>query len=366
MPVTLSDVARRAGVSEATASRVLNGRRYVATATRERVEEAVRTLDYIPNRAARDLSLSRTATVALLVHHRQYPAGGEGTFGSRVLQGAAHALRASGHDLLYTSVDDEGVSSLSRLSVLRPGRSDGAMLLGPAFPPAAVDSLSAMRPTVLIDNLHPGTDAVAADNGPAVQALTTHLLDLHGCRSVACIAGPIEWPSTAERVAGYEAAVTAAGRPARVIHAAETTMRDGATATATLLDGGPVDAIVAVNDAMAIGALHELRSRGIHPRPAVVGFDDIAWAELTDPPLTTVAVNAAEMGARAAMLLLERISDPLAAPRVERITTTIKIRRSCGCEATGTEQDHDDRFSSRLGHNTHDAVGVPGGDGTHV
>lgn len=334
MPATLADVARRAGVSEATASRALNGRRYVAAATQARVDEAVRSLDYVPNRAARDLSLSRTATIALLVHHRQYPAGGEGTFGSRVLHGVERALRANGHDLLYVTVDDEAVESLPRLPALRPGRSDGAILLGPAFPRAAVDALRAERPTVLVDNLHDGTDAVAADNRPAVEALTRHLLADHGYRGVACIAGPEAWPSTAERVAGYAAAMDAASLPTRIVHAAETTMRDGASATAELLDGGPTDAIVAVNDAMAIGALHELRARGDGAAAAaVIGFDDIAWAELTVPPLTTVAVNAVEMGARAADLLLDRIAHPLTPPRVERITTTLRIRRSCGCPA---------------------------------
>lgn len=356
MPATLADVARRAGVSEATASRALNGRRYVAAATRARVDEAVQSLDYVPNRAARDLSLSKTATVALLVHHRQYPAGGEGTFGSRVLHGVARALRAAGHDLLYVTADDEAVDSLSRLPALRPGRSDGAILLGPAFPHHAVDALRARRPTVLVDNLHDDTDAVAADNRPAVEALTIHLLADHGYRDVACIAGPDDWPSTAERVAGYTTAMEAAGLPTRVVHAAETTMRDGASATATLLAGERVQAIVAVNDAMAIGAIHQLRAHADGPATAVVGFDDIAWAELTVPPLTTIAVNAVEMGARAAELLLQRIAQPLAPPRVVRITATPRIRRSCGCPAADAIRDHEDRSSP----------GIPGGDGIHV
>lgn len=98
MAATLSDVARRAGVSEATASRVLNRRRHVAASTRLVVEEAARDLDYVPNRAARDLSTARTATVALLVHHAQYPAHGEGTFSSRVVDGVSRALRRAGDD----------------------------------------------------------------------------------------------------------------------------------------------------------------------------------------------------------------------------------------------------------------------------
>lgn len=196
---------------------------------------------------------------------------------------------------------------------------------------------------------------MAADNRPAVEALTRHLLDDHGYRRVACIAGPEAWPSTAERVAGYTAAMASTGLTPRVIHAAETTLRDGASATATLLAGGRVEAVVAVNDAMAIGALHELRGHPDGAATAVTGFDDIAWAELTVPPLTTVAVNAVEMGAQAADLLLERIANPLAPPRVVRITTTPRIRRSCGCSAGDAVRDHG-----------HPVQGTPGGDGIHV
>ncbi|MGH2418074.1 MAG: LacI family DNA-binding transcriptional regulator, partial [Candidatus Limnocylindria bacterium] len=129
MAVTLSDVARRAGVSQATASRVLNKRRYVAATTRLLVEEAVRDLDYVPNRAARDLSTARTATVALLVHHAQYPSHGEGTFSSRVVDGISHALRRAGYDLLYVPVDDTAVRRMAGLAAVRPGRSDGVVVL---------------------------------------------------------------------------------------------------------------------------------------------------------------------------------------------------------------------------------------------
>lgn len=360
MPATLADVARSAGVSEATASRVINGRRHVAAATRDRVQAAADTLDYVPNRAARDLSLSRTATVALLVHHRQYPAAGEGTFGSRVLDGAAAALRARGHDLIYATLDDDAVLGMHRLPLLRHGRTDGALLLGPAFPAAAITTWrSAGRPTVLIDNLHDGLDAVLSDNRDPVRQLTQHLYDDHGYRAIGCIAGPVDWLSTAERVDGYREAMAVAGAEARIVHAPQTTIRDGAAAIGELRRGGALEAVVAVNDAMALGALHA--TRGDPAAPAVVGFDDIAWAALAEPPLTTVAVNSWEMGALAAELLLERIADPTAPPRTARIAATIRIRRSCGCEAA-TAQPDDHRSSSSLGHD-HGATSAPRGEG---
>ncbi|MEO8510301.1 MAG: LacI family DNA-binding transcriptional regulator [Chloroflexota bacterium] len=334
LTVTLSDVARRAGVSEATASRVLNRRRYVSAQTRLRVKAAARDLDYVPNRAARDLSMARTATITLLVHHAQYPAHGEGTFSSRVVDGVSRALRQSGYDLLYVPVDDEAVTRLAALAATRSSRSDGVIVLGPAFPRAALESLAMTgRPAVTIDNRHPGLDAVLADNALAMCVLTRHLVIDHGYGRLACLAGPARWPSTQERVAGIRAVAASAGATLRVLHARETTMRDGAAMTQRLADEAP-EALMAINDAMAIGALHRLRHLGGAWQPAITGFDDIAWAQLTDPPLTSVDVDATAVGVEAARLLMARIAtahtDALPAREV-RVPATVRLRRSCGC-----------------------------------
>lgn len=330
MAITLSDVARRAGVSEATASRVLNGRRYVAAATRIRVVAAAQDLDYVPNRAARDLSTARTATIALLVHHAQYPAHGEGTFSSRVVDGVSRALRREGYDLLYVPVDDDSVGRVAGLAAVRRGRSDGVIALGPAFPHDGIDALRADgRAVVLIDNRAPGVDAVLADNRPAMVKLARHLVEQHGYRSLACVAGPADWPSTAERVDGVRMTARANDVDLRILHAGETTMRDGAKMAARLLDEPP-DAVLAVNDAMAIGALHRLRGLPASVRPAVTGFDDIAWARLTDPPLTTVAVDAGAIGQAAATLIIKRIASETEGREV-RVPGTLRLRRSCGC-----------------------------------
>lgn len=103
---------------------------------------------------------------------------------------------------------------------------------------------------------------------------------------------------------------------------------------AARLSDDPPEVVVAVNDAMAIGALHRFRALPPERRPAVTGFDDIAWAQLTDPPLTTVAVDAFEVGAGAAALLMARIAAPdrISLPvREVRVPAIVKLRRSCGC-----------------------------------
>lgn len=334
MAATLSDVARRAGVSEATASRVLNGRRYVASGTRLRVEEAAQELDYLPNRAARDLSTARTDTIALLLHHAQYPAHGEGTFSSRVVDGISAALRHAGYDLLYVPIDDEAVGRMRGVAAVRAGRSDGVLALGPAFPRSAIIGLAAAgRPVVTVDNRVTGVDAVLAENHAPMAKLTRHLIDDHGYRRLACLAGPAGWPSTAERVAGVTDTAEDRGAAVQVLHATETTMRDGAELATALIDEMP-DAVLAVNDAMAIGAMHRFRALPPGRRPAITGFDDIGWAELTDPPLTSVAVDAGQIGARAAELLVSRIAtpDPDTLPvREVRVPAIVRLRRSCGC-----------------------------------
>lgn len=337
MAATLLDVARRAGVSEATASRVLNGRPYVALATRERVERAALDLDYVPHHAARGLSTARTATVALLVHHAQYPAHGEGTFTSRVVDGISRALRRAGHDLLYVPVDDRGVRHLAHHPTVRSGRADGIVVLGPAFPRAAIRTLhSGGRPMILVDNRLPGVDAVLADNRGGMRTLSRHLTEEHGYRRLACFAGPAAWPSTAERVAGVRDAAAETDASLVVFRSRQTTMRDGAT-LAERLPPGTADVIVAVNDALALGALHRLR--GTHAgAPPVTGFDDIAWAAMADPALTTVAVDAGAMGSAAANLLLERMGaaggDSSLPAREIRVPASVQLRQSCGCPAS--------------------------------
>jgi LacI family transcriptional regulator len=198
---------------------------------------------------------------------------------------------------------------------------------------------------VLVDNRVDGlaVDAVMADNQPAADALTEHLIRAHSARRLVCLGGPAHWPSTVERVAGCRLAARRAGLHPTVIHAAETTIRDGAAAALRLLDDPP-DAVVAVTDAMAIGAMHRLSALPRQRRPAVVGFDDIAWAQLTDPPLTTVAIDAELMGATAARRLLAVIQaggELGREPMVERIPGSLRLRASCGC-------DHQSAAASRM------------------
>jgi LacI family transcriptional regulator len=340
MDATLLDVARRARVSEATASRVLNRRRYVAPATRARVEQAALELDYVPNQAARELSTAQTTTIVLLVHHSQYPADGEGTFSSRVVDAISRHLREHGYDLLYVPVDDTGARDLARLGPIRPGRAGGIIVLGPAFPRPSLRALAATgRAMTLVDNRLPGVDAVLADNRSGMRALARHLLDDHGYQSLACLAGPAAWPSSSERLAGIRDVAEPSGVRVHVLRARETTLRDGAQLAAHVQALRP-DAVMAVNDALAVGVLHGMRSAGAGRLPTT-GFDDVAWAALVEPPLTTMAVDATAIGEEAAGRLLARMAaDGRSMPPFEiRVPATVRLRRSCGC---GTPQSDPD------------------------
>jgi DNA-binding LacI/PurR family transcriptional regulator len=201
--------------------------------------------------------------------------------------------------------------------------------------------VAAGRAVVTIDDRVAGADAVLAENRAPMAALVRHLGQVHRQRRIACVAGPARWPSTSERVAGIRDGARDVGATVSVHRARETTIRDGAGLVDRLLDDRP-DAIVAVNDAMAIGVLHRLRVLPPARRPAVTGFDDISWAALTDPPLTTVAVDAPGIGITAARLLLDRLSAAVqeALPGREiRVAATLRVRSSCGCQEAGSDSE---------------------------
>jgi LacI family transcriptional regulator len=199
--------------------------------------------------------------------------------------------------------------------------------------------LAARTPIVLVAGsaAEPHADVICADNWSGATALACHLIERHSRRRLYYVAGPLEAPDALERrrafeeaVARYPAAILAGcyqGRFAAI--SGQLAVREILTQTHQELP----DAIVCCNDQMAIGAMRELQTSGIRVPAdiAVVGFDDIHLGAMLTPPLTTVRQSMRLMGERACMLLLERIADPAAARRVERLPTELIVRESCGC-----------------------------------
>ncbi|XVV10684.1 LacI family DNA-binding transcriptional regulator [Actinoplanes sp. CA-131856] len=318
---TLEDVARVAGVSRATVSRVINGIRNVDPQLHEVVWDAVGQTGYVPNRLARSLVTRRTGTVALVVSdsetHDDDPFMGRffaDPYFGRVVGGLMSVLRREGVQLALQIVGtDEGKKRL--VGDLRSGQADGAIVLSlPAVDPlpdmlaqAGVPAVMIGRPAepVPIDYVD-----LANDTGAAMAA--EHLLS-RGCRRVGMISGPADVPASSDRVSGFRRAMARHGHGWVPMAPGNFTRESGETAMRTLLAEHPaLDGVFVANDLMALGALLALReaSRTVPTDVAVIGFDDSSAATAATPPLTTIRHPLEDMAAEAARLLLARVEEP--------------------------------------------------------
>jgi LacI family transcriptional regulator, galactose operon repressor len=354
--VTLYDVARRAGVSIATVSRVLHGQDRVRDSTRARVRAAIEELGYVPDGAAQSLATSRKEVIGLVcVEHtglkpNQYDIESMSLlFYDEVLRGVEARIRERHWSLLLTYLREdemlgillqEDESVLPRLLTLS-GKVDG-LLIGEGVVAASLVARLAQRlPVVVIagDPAQRAADVVAADNWSGTTAIVEHLVVEHGRRRLFHVDGPATAPDAkVRRLAMQE--VIAAHPPAELTgsYTGRFSVRSGEDAGEQLLAGAGAggalpDAIVCANDQMAIGVLRALAVHGVRVPDdvAVVGFDDIFPASLCDPPLTTVHQPIRRMGERACDRLFKRIADPSLRPKVELLPPELVLRSSCGC-----------------------------------
>jgi DNA-binding LacI/PurR family transcriptional regulator len=314
---TLEDVAARAGVSRATASRVINGSPRVTEETRAAVEQAVKALRYTPNRAARSLAGRTSDTVALVVSEPSARLFGDPFFAGTV-RGVAAALAETRYQLVLLATQGDDDRARVERHLLQ-GTTDGALLLSTrADDPLPRRLAREGLPCVIAGR--PAADApvgyVDADNEGGARAAVEHLLE-RGREVIGTVAGPADMAVGADRYEGWRAALLAAGlKPSRSLGArADFTRAGGAAAAERLLERVPaVDAVFAASDLMALGVLDTLRARGrrVPDDVALVGFDDSELAPAADPPLTSVRQPIEQMGREMAALLLARLggADP--------------------------------------------------------
>jgi LacI family transcriptional regulator len=355
--VTLYDVARQAGVSIATVSRVLHGQEPVRESTRDRVRAAIKELGYVPDGAAQSLARSRKDVIGLVcVEHtglnpNQYDIESMSLlFYDEVMRGVEALIRERHWSLLITYLrEDENPGAtpqedepvLPRLQALS-GKVDGLLIGEGVVPATALARLARRLPVVVVagDADLRGVDVVAADNWSGAHALVTHLVVDHRRRRLYHVDGPESAPDAKTRRLAMQAVID--GQPdAKLVgaHSGRFSVRSGEAAADRMLAefggvGGQLpDAIVCANDQMAIGVLRTLTARGIRVPDdiAIVGFDDIYPATLCDPPLTTVRQPIRGIGERACEQLIERIANPTLRPSVELLPTELVIRSSCGC-----------------------------------
>ncbi|MBB5961623.1 LacI family DNA-binding transcriptional regulator [Planomonospora venezuelensis] len=319
---TLEDVARAAGVSRATVSRVINGIRNVDPAIQEAVRQAVAATGYVPNQAARSLVTRRAGVVALVVSGASGEEPGEPSpgqvftdpFFGRVASGIIGFLRPRGiHPILMFADDAETRAQV--LTYLRQGNADGALLvsthaedllprlLADAGLPAVLFARPAEPiPISYVDVEHRTGAKLAAD----------HLV-ARGRRRVATITGPPNLPAAQARLAGFRDAMAVHGHPYIPCAEGNFTYHSGEAAMERLLAEHPgLDGVFAANDVMAQAALFVLRQHGLRvPEDvAVIGFDDSSVAAASRPALTTVRHPVEDMAAEMARLLLARVDQP--------------------------------------------------------
>ena len=339
--VTLYDVARLAGVSTATVSRVVHGQDRVRESTRERVQQAIEELGYVPDGAAQSLSRRRKDVIGLVCVEREVDYIDIENVGllyyDEVLRGVEACIRHRNWSLLITFMQGDR-PDFSRMDALS-GKVDG-ILIGEGFVASSIiERLAARVPVVVIAGT-PGeraADVVAADNFSGSAAIITHLIAEHGKRRLFHLDGPSNSPDASQRRQALEY-VLHSNPQCQLIGSAQgiLSVRSGELAGENLLvryGTALPDAVVCANDQMAIGVLRAFAAGGVRvPEDvAVVGFDDIALGSLYDPALTTVHQPMRMLGERACALLLDRIADPDRSPAAELLPTELVLRASCGC-----------------------------------
>jgi LacI family transcriptional regulator len=308
MYVSLKDVAARSGVSFQTASKVLNGRPGVVSAsTRERILRAAAELGYVPNAMARGLVRRASVTVGVLADDFSDLAV------SQFVLAAQRAAAGRGHGALISSVHADVDVELAVRKLLEY-RVDGILVAAPSLEddPGLGAALRGPLPVVSINRIHGGgVPTIGSDHKVTGALAAEHLLDL-GHRRIGTVTGPRRRQVVQSRMRGFRAALEAAGAPLpewRVVEA-DWTYAGGWAAAHRLLDADPaVTAVFVHNDVMAVGALKALHERGrrLPADCSVVGCDDLSFAGYLVPPLTTVRIPFQETGERAATLLLDHI-----------------------------------------------------------
>jgi len=300
---TIRDVARRAQLSVATVSRVLNGFDNVSQQAKQKVGEAVRELGYVPHAGARSLSLSRTSAIGVVLPDLH------GEFFSEIVRGMDREASRRGYLLLLSNLHAGSEQATMALRAMH-GRVDGLIVMAPHLKAEELAAALPPLPAMLI-NTRDGTGArssIHLDNAAGVAAVVEHLVSL-GRKRLVHIAGPAGNIDAEERALAFRTACAAHGLKCEIVRG-DFEEESGERGIRQLLDRGhSFDAVFAANDNMAIGALQALRAAGLSVPGdvAVAGFDDIPLARHLS--LTTVRVRIAELGERALMRLLDSFGE---------------------------------------------------------
>ncbi len=333
MPSVIERIARELDISTASVSRALNDRPGVGAELRERILAKARELNYTPSLTARGLATAQTFAIGFFVREKPGLPMHADPFYGEILLGVEQACANSDYHVIVATLTEDNLARPTDFRFVREQRMDGMILAGPDIPNDFIISmLQTEMPVVLIDNCldYLSVSCVNSDDEQGAYVAARHLLE-GGHRQIGVIAGPKRWASTMRRVRGYQRALQEAGLPLYAVHADQTTIESGQEAYRQLSAQHPgLTAICAVNDAMAIGAIRAARSSGraVPADLSVVGFDNINWASLNDPPLTTVNIPKHQMGKEAANRLIALLNDPELQPAEIKVAVQFVERES--------------------------------------
>jgi DNA-binding LacI/PurR family transcriptional regulator len=327
-PVTLADIAREAGTSPSTASRALSGRGYVSEAARDRLLAVADRLGYIPNASARTLRHRQSRVVGVVLSDL------DNQFYARLAAGIEQVLREANYQMMVLGDNNEPAEEVEGARTFLAMRAPGVIMTPVGS--GAAELLRAQGTAVVeVDRRLASVpcDAVVIDNEGGGQEATKHLAGL-GHSRIALLGVDTSWTSDAGRLAGYLTGL----RDARlrfdeglVVRIPPNTPDVEPRIDALIEDHAPT-AIFAANNTLAEHVWHVLRRRRLRIPDdiSLVGFDDVPWMAMVDPPITVVEQPTLELGRRAAQLLLRRLGAPSAAPAVEILQPRLVVRGSTG------------------------------------
>jgi LacI family transcriptional regulator len=304
----------------------------VSEATRLRVRNAAVTIGYRPNAVARSLVSGATKTIGVVVGDIENP------FFAGAARGIADVLERDGYTLLLANSDEDLGREQRAVEALRARQVDGLAVVPSSGDDGAhlAAILREGRPVVLLDRpiADLAADAVLVDNRAGAERAVGHLIAL-GHRRIGLVGDSPGIVSTGERIEGYQAALGGVGVASddALVSLGGSSIEEGHRSARRLLDRPDrPSALFTVNNFMTAGALGAIRELGLRipGEIALVGFDDLDWTTLVDPPITVVAQPVAELGRTVAERLLERLAGDIGPPRESRLTTRLVVRGSCG------------------------------------
>lgn len=327
---SIKDVALRAQVSTTTVSHVVNHTRFVSDKVRAEVEAAIRELGYVPSAVARSLKSNTTKTIGMLIPNCSNP------YFAEIVRSVEDHCFGAGYTLILCNTDDDPHRQGAYLQVLSEKRIDGMIIISTGEDKDLLRLLQGLPiPTVLLDREieEVNCDLVETAHMQGGVMATEHLLGL-GHRRIACLAGPADLNSSAQRIEGWRRALTDAGLGAELgdlLWHSDFSSQGGFTTMQSILASRPAPSAVFVcNDLMCIGALSAAHQAGVRvPQDlSLIGFDDIELAKFTSPTLTTIAQPKHRIGVAAVDMVLERIQDGRVQARQVILQPELIVRNS--------------------------------------